>query len=277
MKKLLREPLLHFLLIGACLFLLYEWKADNTVGDRGKILITESDVQQIIASYEKNWSQLPDSQTLRSLVEEHVRAEIMYQEALQLGLEHNDEIIKRRLRQKYEFLVKDLSSIQQPSEADLKSFYASHPETYMSPRKLSFSHIYFSPDKRKEPMENARKLLEEIAGKEVKVEEYGDDFHLQQFYASRDYREIVQNYGKQFSDTLFAQTSSGWKEPMLSGYGVHLVNISSIEEPESIPFEEVQQLVLQDWKEKQLETFNEELYRSLFNNYEVVHQHDFFQ
>lgn len=276
MGKILKEPLLHFLIIGVCLFLLYEWKNENTAVDRGKIVITDSDVRQIISSYENSWSQLPDTQTLRTLLEEHVRAEIMYQEALQLGLEHNDEIIKRRLRQKYEFLVKDLSSIQQPSESELKSFYESHPDSYKSPRKLSFSHIYFSPDKRKEPMEDAGKLLRELADKEVKAEDYGDDFHLQQFYASRDYREIVQNYGKQFSDSLFAQTSIGWKKPMLSGYGAHLVHISSIEEPELIPFEELKNIVLQDWKADQLEAFNEELYQSLLGNYEVVHQHDFF-
>ncbi|MDW3645938.1 MAG: peptidylprolyl isomerase [Bacteroidia bacterium] len=276
MGKILKEPLLHFLIVGACLFLLYECSNKNTSANRAQIILTNADLEQMITAYENNWSQVPDTQTLRGLVDEHVRGEIMYQEALHLGLEHNDEIIKRRLRQKYEFLVKDLSSIQQPETEELERFYEEHAESYQSARKMSFSHIYFSPDKRKEPLLDAQKLLKEVSNKDVKPEAYGDDFHLQQFYASRDYREIVQNYGKQFSDTLFSQSSTGWQKPILSGYGVHLVHISSIEEPESIPFPEVKNLVLQDWKAEQLKRFNDELYESLLGNYEVIHQHDFF-
>ncbi|MEL6252061.1 MAG: peptidylprolyl isomerase [Bacteroidota bacterium] len=277
MKKLLREPLLHFLLIGAFLFLLYEWRKTNDTSTRGQITVTDSDIRQLISTYENNWRKKPDTLTLRDLVAEHIRGELMYQEALNLGLENNDEIIKRRLRQKYEFLVKDLSSVKKPEEEDLQSFYQDHTDNYQSERKMSFSHIYFSPDKRKEPLHAAHKLLKEISDKEVKPEAYGDDFHLQQFYASRDYREIVQNYGKQFSDTLFSKTTSGWQKPMVSGYGVHLVHISSFEEPEPLPFSEVRSLVLQDWKADQLTAFNEELYQNLLSNYEVVHEHDFFQ
>lgn len=278
MNKLFKEPLFHFLLIGAGLFLIYEWMNTEKPADRETILITEFEVERLLSSYEKNWGQKPDSLSLTKLLDEYVRSEIFYREALEMNLEHNDEIIKRRLRQKYEFLVKDLSEQDDPETQDLEEFYHKHQENYQSERKLSFSHIYFSPDKRKYPRKDAekvRKVLGETRGEDAK--NYGDDFHLQTFYAKRTYRDIVQNYGKKFSDTLFSKSSLGWQEPIASGYGFHVVYISDIEDSKVLPFEQVQLQVKEDWKNAALTDFNEELYKSLQNKYEVIHEHNYFE
>lgn len=274
MRTLYKEPLVHFLLIGACLFLLYEWTQPEQGGERDTIVISEYEVDRLVKSYEKNWNRKPDSLSFSKLIEEHIRSEVFYREALAMNLEHNDEIIKRRLRQKYEFLVKDLSEQQVPTTNELNTFYQNHLQRYQSERKLSFSQVYFSPDKRKNPQADAEKLQSKLKGTEPQtLTTYGDDFHLQAYYAKRTYRDLVQNYGKAFTDTLFSKTTLGWQTPISSGYGYHVIYLSDIEEAQTLDFEQVKNQVLEDWKQNELVNFNEELYRGLKNKYEVLHEY----
>lgn len=274
MNKFLKEPLVHFLLIGACLFVLYAWVQPDQMGEKETILITDYELDRLVKAYEKNWNRKPDSLSLERLLEEHIRSEVFYREALAMNLEHNDEIIKRRLRQKYEFLVKDLSEQNVPNSAELQAFYQANLQQYQSDRKVSFSQAYFSPDRRPNPKEDAGMVWEKLKGKEAEtLKSYGDDFHLQDYYAKRTYRDLVQNYGKTFTDTLFAKKTLGWQTPIESGYGYHLIYLSDIEEAKTLDFEQVKNRVLEDWKNSELENFNEELYQGLKKKYEVVHEY----
>ena len=278
MQKILQEPLFHFILIGIGIFLLYEWTDAGDRGEEKRILITTGDVDRLVRAYEKNWGQGPDSSTVKKLVEQHIHSEIYYQEALNLGLEHNDEIIKRRLRQKYEFLVKDLSEQRLATEEELRAFYEKNRDAYMEPLKMSFHQLYFSPDKRKNPAKDAQKIFEKVLGKEVAhAKGMGDDFHLQTYYGNRSYRDLVQNFGKVFSDSLFAKTSLGWQKPIPSGYGHHLIYISEIEAAKPLAFEDVLTRLEDDWKRQQLAEFNEDLIQSLRSQYTVVHKHGYFE
>lgn len=278
MQKLLKEPLIHFLLIGGGLFLLYSFlnpsieQVENNV-----ILIDESDEARLIKAYQQNWSSAPDSSTLRKLIKEEVKAEVLYREALRMNLDHNDEIIRRRLKQKYEFLVKDLADSQQPDEEELKQFYIEHLELYQSPTKLSFSQIYFSPDKRPKPLQDAQNTLMKIQGleiDEVDLKNTGDPFHLQNYYADRDYNDVRQLLGLDFANALFDQVKEGWLLPIQSGYGIHLVYITTIQQEHEQPFDMVKDRVLEDWKIKQQQVYNDQLYENLLENYEVVYKLD---
>ncbi len=273
MKKLLREPLLHFLLIGGGLFFLYSFLNPSEEQIANNVIkIDDSDVERLIKAYEQNWSSPPDSVTLKSLLTEEIKAEVFYREALRMQLDHNDEIIRRRLKQKYEFLVKDLADSQQPSEASLKAFYEEKSEFYKEPTKLSFSQIYFSPDKRKQPLEDAQTVLKQVLSQpenKVAVKQLGDNFHLQNYFAERDYNDVRQLFGQDFAKAIFDLKKEGWSQPIQSGYGIHLVNITTIQNELIKPYEAVKENVLADWKIAQQGLYNEQLYENLLQKYEV--------
>ncbi|MFK7984190.1 MAG: peptidyl-prolyl cis-trans isomerase [Saprospiraceae bacterium] len=273
MQKILREPLFHFLLIGAGLFCLYsflnpsEEQLENNV-----IRIEESDVTRLIKAYQQNWNAPPDSATLKSLLKEEIKAEVFYREALRMQLDHNDEIIRRRLKQKYEFLVKDLADSQQPNDAELQTFYQTNSNLYQEPTKLSFSQIYFSPDKRKTPLADAETVLTQLNNSTtstIDIKKIGDNFHLQNYFAERDYNDVRQLFGQDFSKAVFANKTTGWTAPIRSGYGIHLVNISAIQEASIRPFSQVKEKVEADWKISQQQLYNEQLYKNLLKKYEV--------
>jgi len=273
MQKLLREPLLHFLLLGAGLFFLYSFlnPAEQQI-ENNVIRIEESDVQRLMKAYEQNWNAPPDSATLKSLLKEEIKAEVFYREALRMQLDHNDEIIRRRLKQKYEFLVKDLADSQQPNDAELKAFYDKNSDLYIAATKISFSQIYFSPDKRENPRGDALTLLNQLIQKKEKnsnLKGLGDAFHLQQYFAERDYNDVRQLFGQDFAKTIFALDKEGWVDPISSGYGIHLVNITAIQNESITPFVEVKNKVIGDWKIAQQQLYNEQLYENLLKKYEV--------
>lgn len=276
MQKLWKEPLFHFLLIGGGLFLLYgfinpsEEQLDNNV-----IQIDDSDVERLVKAYQQNWNMPPDSASLKKLLEEEVKAEVFYREALRMQLDHNDEIIRRRLKQKYEFLVKDLADSQQPNADELKRFYEEHPEFYQAPDKLSFTQIYFNPDKRSQPLKDAQNTFDQVLKlpiDQVDVKKTGDPFHLQSYFADRDYNDVRQLLGQDFSKAIFDQAKEGWLPPLESGYGIHLVYVSGIQKAHRQPFEMVKERVLEDWKLKQQNVYNEGLYENLLKKYEVVYE-----
>ena len=274
MQKLLNEPLFHFLSMGVGLFLLYSFinPRDEQI-ENNIILIDDSDVERLSKAYQLNWSAPPDSSTLMKLLDEEVKAEVYYREALRMNLDHNDEIIRRRLKQKYEFLVKDLADSQQPDTDELKLYYEENSALYQSPMKLSFTQIYFNPDDRAETLKDAQAILNRISNLRMEeVENLGDPFHLQKYYADRDFDNVRQLFGQGFAEGIFGQLEKGWLAPIQSGYGIHLVNISAIQEEFVQPFESIKERVEEDWKIAQQQLYNEQIYENIAQKYEVVYE-----
>ena len=275
MTKLLKDPLIHFLLLGGLLFVLYGFlNQDEEQAEAHEIVIDQSDVDRLSKAYQRNWNQLPDSTTLQGLIEAEVKAEIFYREALRMNLDHNDEIIRRRLKQKYEFLVKDLTTPQRASDELLQQFYTENPQLYQSPKTISFHQFYFNPDTRSKPEKDAEKALKNYENQRieaVKKDKIGDAFHLQSFYASRDKDLTRQMFGQDFSDALFEAENEGWMQPIRSGYGVHLVYIEKIDDTQLQPFEDIKTKVLQDWKANQQAKYSSELFDNLRKQYKVTY------
>lgn len=273
MQKILREPLFHFLMIGLSLFLLYSFlnpEADQI--ENNVIKIDDSDVQRLVKSYEKSWNATPDSATLKNLIADEVKSEVFYREALRMQLDHNDEIIRRRLKQKYEFLVKDLVNNEQPSESALNTFYESHKELYKESGKLTFTQIYLSPDNRQNPLQDARDLQDKINASSANIineKITGDPFHLQRYHQELDEFAVRQLFGKEFTNQIFKTKEVGWTEPIRSGYGIHLIKIESIKNEAILPFEHVKDRVAVDWKSDQLKAYNDQLYENLLQAYKV--------
>lgn len=273
MQKILKEPLFHFLLLGGFFFVLYGFiNKDKEDPADYEILIQDADIERLAKAYQQSWKTLPDSGVLIRLLDEDIQSEIFYREALRMNLDHNDEIIRRRLKQKYEFLIKDLVTNQTPSEADLKRYYEANLNQYQSEQKITFTQFYFSPDKRQDSEADASKQWEIV--KEKTLSEYddvklGDDFHLQSYFSLRDQQAVNQLFGKSFADGLFQYKEIGWTKPIQSGYGFHLVWISAYEEVEQLSFEKVKDRVQQNFKHNQLQIYNDELYQNLKEQYKI--------
>jgi hypothetical protein len=194
-NRVLREPLVHFLAIGLFLFLLFALVNDEQRDSGNRIEITAADIEQFVAIFRKQWQRPPNAQELQSLIDSRVREEVLYREGLAMGLDKDDTIVRRRLAQKVEFLMGDVSGVTEPDDATLQAYYDENAERYREPPRLSFSHIYFNTDRRGEQAAtDARALLERLRAASPRVTQApdeGDPFMLPRVYVDKRTDEIA--------------------------------------------------------------------------------------
>jgi peptidyl-prolyl cis-trans isomerase C len=274
LRRWLREPLLHFLLAGALVFAIYEvWHPAVAQADRSnQITLTDDDLRQLAVHFLAQGRSLPTPAELRELVDEKVREEILTREAVALGLDKDDEIIKRRLVQKMDFLAQDLATLQAPSDADLAKWYTQHADRFALPPRASFRHLYFSLD-RPGAKERAAAALVGIAGKSAddpRATGVADPFMFQDYYAERTPEQVAREFGPPFANALFQLKPGAWQGPVQSGYGWHLVFIDAIE-PSRVPaFEEVEADVKSAWLNDQQSEIKRTTFDALRAHYTVV-------
>ncbi len=275
LRRWLREPLLHFLLAGLALFVLY--RAVNPAAARdstNEIRLTEDDLVQMTIQWRAQGRPPPTPEQMKSLVETKVREEVLFREALALGLDKNDAIVKRRMAQKMEFLAEDLSGIGDPQPEALKAWFAANADRFAFPPRASFRHLYFSPDRRGErARSDATRALEKLEGKAADAPiaaKLADPFMFQGYYGDRSFDQLASEFGPQFARALLQLKPGAWQGPIESGYGWHLVWMEALT-PKRIPtFEEVEPEVRQQWiAERRAET-KRKAFEAMRARYEVV-------
>ena len=272
----LREPLLQFLLIGVVLFGGY--RLLNPTPDRrepaGRIELTADDLRQIrIAWLAQGRSELTPEQ-MQSLVDAKVREEILYREALALGLDKGDTIVKRRMAQKMEFLFEDVAALREPTPDDLKVWFEKNSERFRLPARATFRHLYFSPDRRgPRTRADAAQGLEKVAGKPADSPEamaLADRFMFQDYYADRSFDDVAKTFGPPFAQALFQITPGSWAGPIESGYGWHLVWVDALTPARVPPFDEVEPDVKTGWIEDQRAQIRQRAFEAMRARYQVV-------
>lgn len=269
MKNLLKEPLFHFLLIGFGLFLLYGWVSDRN-DSQETIYFDDYDMNNLIASWEMQWKRLPTDEELKSLVEQNIRQEVFYQEALKMNLDHNDEIIKRRLAQKMNFLSNDLATLKDPTQEELLSYYDDNKEKYMLSPVYSLYQVSFRSDSRDNARQDAQRYLEGIEGNDPEgLENEGDRLPLPFSFESVNSDELSRHLGMEFSRALEGLDTGKWSGPVRSGFGWHLVYISE-KIPARIPeFQSIHKELLRDLEYEKQRKVNDQVYNELRSNYQV--------
>ena len=270
MKKWLKEPLLHFLIIGALFFVFFSIvnKDEIAVSDN-KIVVTAADIERLSNNWSKRWNRLPTETELQGLVESYIREEVYYREALALGLDQDDTILRRRLMQKMEFLSNDLAELNTPDEAVLNKYFLDNQEKYELPARVSFTHIYFSLDKRgAKAFEDAKNILSELNA--LRASEKGDSFMLQYDFAQETPFEVARLFGKGFAEQLFTLETNTWQGPIESGYGLHLVRISEKIDSRMPELAFVIDKVHTDLMFEQRQKTNKEIYERFKERYEIV-------
>ena len=268
--KILKEPFLHFLGIGLLIFLINSILSTD-VPDEDKIIITTDDATRLSNLYKQNWNKEPDSLVLENLIQDYIISEVLYREALSLNLDHNDEIIKRRLRQKYEFLAEDLADLSGPSQDDLIEYYNENKDKYFASKSFTFFQFYINPDIHASPGLRANSLYSEIKNKlPSETSDFGDTFFLDHFHNEKNKVDVAKEFGIEFSEALFDNDKQGWTEPIRSGYGYHIVYIDEIKERVLIDFEDVEEKVIQDWKSDNRALVQRQLLKDLQEKYTVL-------
>ena len=273
--KWLREPLLHFLLIGAAIYLLYGAFAETVPEETDKtIVISAAEVEWMKTSWEKRWNRPPTPEEFDGLIQQYIRETVLYREALTMGLNKHDQVIRRRLAQKLEFLAKDLVALTPPTDEELVAYFDANKDRYQEPTLYTFTQIFFDPDKRGDTtLDDAEAVKATLMARVDAIEDpgaLGDDFMLQSYYPEKDPIEILKLFGSGFAESLMNLTPGQWHGPVLSGYGTHLVYVSSIHEPPPPVFAEVREQVVQEWTSERSEELNEQFYASLRDDYTIV-------
>ncbi|WP_340109980.1 peptidylprolyl isomerase [Pikeienuella sp. HZG-20] len=253
LRRLLAEPLFHFCAVGVIVFgaywLLQEEPEDAAYGE--KIEISADDVRQIaVAWLAQGRPPLTEAQ-LRSVIDQKIADEILFREGLALGLDRNDEIIRRRVVQKMDFLAADIAALQEPDRAELLEWFSQNEDRFALPPRASFRQLYFSPDKLGASARDvAAAALDTIAGKPIaspEVEALTDSFVLRPYYSDAAPDRILKEFGPVFAAEVFKLAPGGWRGPVQSGYGWHLVWIESIAAGRVPAFEEVEADIRSAW------------------------------
>jgi len=269
MNKLVKEPLFQFLLIGLGFFILYSLVNKQNDGE-DTIVIDNYDINNIIASWELQWKRLPTDEELKSLIQQDIKQEIFYQEALKMNLDHNNEIIKRRLAQKMQFLSNDLAAMNEPTIDELKKYYDLHFENYLTPYSYSFYQLVFSQDNRKNPKLDAENVLLQLGDASMdEIERKGDRLPFPFYFENVDAEEISRQLGVQFSKSLEALETGIWVGPVSSGFGYHLLYLKEKVTPQIPDFENVKAEVLRDMEYDHQKKLNELIFEELKKKYTI--------
>ena len=274
-RRLLGEPLVHFFAVGALVFGAYlAFNEEPASVNEQTIQISANEIRQIAIGWVAQGRPLPTQEQMQSLIDQRVAEEVLFREGLALGLDRNDEIIKRRVAQKMDFLAADIAAMQVPDRAELSEWYAAHSDEFAIPPRISFKHLYFSPDKRgSAASSDAAAAVQAIAGKaadSAEIDALADPFMLHSYYSSSTPDLILKEFGPSFSSALFKLELGGWRGPVQSGFGWHLVWIDTLE-PGRIPsFDEVQADVKSAWTDAQYAEVKRTALEEMSARYTVV-------
>ena len=274
MAKIFKEPLLYFLLLGGALFGLYESVSidrNTNAANLEEILVTEGRIQVLKLGFEKIWQRPPTTTEIDGLIESYIREEVLYREALAMGLDRDDPIVRRRMNQKIEFLSEDLAGLVEPAEEELQAYLDANSESYRLPTIISFRQVYLNPEKYGDGAENvALKLLANLQSGEVKASDAGDALMLNQQYTNVSERNIERVLGRQFLEGLHEIELGIWTGPVVSGFGWHLVNLSDRSDGVIPKLDEVRDLVIRDWGAEKRKQTNAAFYDALRKRYTVT-------
>ncbi len=277
LKQILREPLVHFLLIGGLLFLITSWISKEKQDSSARIIVDDAVVGKLALQYQSQMGTLPSKTTLDGMINDYIRDEIYYREALRTGLDKDDEIIRRRLSQKYAFVENDIALDKVPTEEQLEQFYATHPGLFRDSATVTFSHIYFSSDgsssqAAKLRAADALKHLSENPA--ISTSSMGDPFPLLAHYSGISRLDAKETFGTTpFVDSLFSTTTLRWSGPVRSGYGWHLVYVEGRTSASVQPYSAVKDAVLQAYRDAKRSEANASNFKKLASQYKIVRKY----
>jgi len=265
-KKVLREPLLHFLLIGAALFVAFGIVSDDRPGAaERRVVVSAGRIEQLSIVFTKTWQRSPTAAELKGLIDDFVLEEIYYRQAVAMGIDRDDTVIRRRLRQKFEFLTDDMAAASTPSDEELAAYLAANADDFLRDSTYTFRQIYLDPGQPDVERTAAEQLAALRAGNTV----HGGAGLLPTSFDAASARAVDGSFGLGFSESLDALPVGEWEGPIESGLGLHLIRLDERVEGALPDLVDIRAIVEREWaNEKRLET-RQIINEQLLSDYEV--------
>jgi len=268
--RLLREPLVHFLFLGALLFVAYDFLNADSGMDSNRIVVDDGVVTNLVQRYAAVWQRQPTAKELRGLIDSYIHEEVLYREGVALGLQDNDVVVKRRVRQKMDVLAEESEREAAPTDADLQAYLDKHAEDYALPAEVSFEQVMFDPKKHAGQVEAVLAEARTALADGVDIMSIGDMTLLPQ-KQSRTYMEHVErNFGEEFARALTALPLGTWQGPVQSVFGLHLVRVTKRIPGRPATLSEARAAVERDWEHDRRIKAADDYYRKALGNYHVM-------
>lgn len=269
-RALRREPLLHFTLIGVALFLLYSVVTGGEPASPREIVVSASRVDALQASFARTWQRPPSPEELRGLVDDYVREEVYYREAIAMGLDRDDAVVRRRLRQKMEFLGESVGDASEPTAADLEQFLKDNRERFAAPPRVSFEQVFLNPERRGTPAhDEALRVLAALRAGRLRADDAGDPSLLPASLADASDRDVAAQFGAAFGAAVEHAPVGEWTGPIESGYGLHVVRVNDRVASSTPDLAAVRPALVREWHAQRARERGEDHYRSLRGKYSV--------
>lgn len=268
----LKEPFLHFLVLGGLVFVFYTAVSGDAPGE-DEIVVTRGVQEHLMRGFSRTWQRLPMQSEFDGIVDDWIREEIAYREGVSMSLDTDDAVIRRRLRQKLEMLAEDIVALAEPTTGDLQAYLANNQDKYVAEPEYTLRQIYFSSDRRGDnaapDAEQALRLL--TTGSQVSnPASMGDPLSLPHRYVLETHRGLEAAFGRDFATALAELEPGKWQGPVRSGYGLHLVLIEAFLPGGPLTLEDAAREVRRDWEnERRIEAINT-LYDRLGERYTIT-------
>ena len=271
LKHMLREPLVHFFVLGSGIFLLAALVGESD-DPLDEIVVSAGQIERLMETWQRTWQRPPTQTEMEGLVEDHIREEILYREAMAMGLDRNDTIIRRRLRQKMEFLPQDLVEQAEPTDAELRTYLRKNPDAFQVESRVTFQQIYLNRERRgANAEEDARRLLADLQNNAGPVEPLAlsDPILVPHEFELASESEVARLFGQEFASSVVQIEAGGWTGPVNSGYGLHLVRVRERSPARMPELSEVRERVEREWRFMRRQEMDEQFFSSLRARYTI--------
>ncbi|GGO79321.1 hypothetical protein GCM10011348_13310 [Marinobacterium nitratireducens] len=270
MRRLLQEPLLHFLLLGTLIFGFYGvLSGEDAKSENDAVVVSAGQVESLAANFTKLWQRAPSEQELKGLVDQYVKEEILSREAVKLGLDQNDTVIRRRLQQKMEFVAEGLVAVSRPDDDELAAYLSAHPEKFAREPRFSFRQVFLDPGKQGAALAEVTADLRRQLRDGADPAGLGDGLMLPAAFADASRTDVANTFGKAFASQLGSLQEGSWSGPVASGYGVHLVFLERKQAASLPQLAEVRDEVERSLMAERRSRANADLLDGLLSKYDV--------
>ena len=267
----LREPLVQFLLIGAVLFVVFDLRG-GVAGGGQRIVVTPGQVDAVASGFSRTWNRPPNEQELKAQLDEYVREEIAVREAAALGLDRDDTVIRRRLRQKFEFAAEDAFEATPATDAELQAFLDTYPDNFRTEPRFSLRQVHLGPQRGRALQDDARQMLDRLqaAGPDADTRTLSDSRLLPAALEHTALGEVARIFGDEFAGALLKAEPGRWVGPVRSGYGLHIVIVDGSEGGQLPALADVRPLVERDFMADRRKRALDAMYAKLLARHPVV-------
>lgn len=270
MKRFLREPIVHFILLGALLVFIHNLWSDYQGIEGRNIYVSASEIDRLSTAWSSTSGREPSEKDRNYIIDQYVKEEVLVREAARLGLDVDDVIIRRRMAQKMDFLISAQSETKQPSDDILRKFYDDNASQFTSNERRSFNHIYISPEKYGADVEQQAQALLKQVNTGADWSSLGDPFIQKRSYAVVPQAEITRLFGPDFARDIFALKPGQWSGPIGSAFGLHLVKIETVDNALQANFEAIKPAILDAWRAQQQLQLKADKVDDLVSGYRII-------